>query len=141
MKSALRLSSVYSTPQAVEILYRLMAERERKVNISHHELPTMAGHRKFVRSRPYKGWFVLFDGKDAVGATYLSKNDEIGLFIFKKYRGRGYGAQAAELLMKKFPRVKRFLANINPANGRSIQFFKRRGFRHIQNTYEYRRHA
>ncbi len=92
-------------------------------------------------SRPYKGWFILFDGKEPVGATYLSKNDEIGIFIFKKYRGRGYGAEALGRIMKQFPRVKRFLANVNPANRRSIEFFKRRSFRHIQNTYEYRRHA
>ena len=42
-----------------------------------------------------------------------------------------------EMLMEKHPR-ERFLANINPANERSIEFFRSLGFVHIQNTYEKR---
>jgi L-amino acid N-acyltransferase YncA len=36
--------------------------------------------------------------------------------------------------MKKVGK-KRFLANINPTNYKSIQFFGKNGFIHIQNTY------
>jgi L-amino acid N-acyltransferase YncA len=36
--------------------------------------------------------------------------------------------------MAKHPRPE-FLANINPANARSIRMFEKMGFGHIQNTY------
>ena len=102
-------------------------------------MPTMKEHLKFVRSKPYKTWHLLVDGKETVGSVYLSKQNEIGLFIFKKYRRRGLGKKALALLLKKHAGAKRFLANINPKNRRSIRFFERLGFRHIQNTYELRK--
>ena len=37
--------------------------------------------------------------------------------------------------MKRHPR-KRFLANVNPRNKKSIAMFEAMGFRHLQNTYE-----
>ncbi len=40
-----------------------------------------------------------------------------------------------EKLMEAHPR-KKYLANINPANERSIHMFEKLGFKHIQNTYE-----
>ena len=133
----LGLLPVASEPRAVRVLYDLLRERQKKVNISHRVMPTLAGHRAFVRSKPYKAWYLLKDrAAGFVGAVYLSKQDEIGLFIFKKYRGRGYGREALSMLIWKHRGVKRFLANVSPRNPASIRFFQRQKFRHIQNTYE-----
>lgn len=132
----IRLLSVHRTPGAVDVLYKLLLEREQHVSISHKKMPTLSEHRAFVRSKPYKAWYLIADGKDFVGATYLSKQNEIGLFIFKKFRGKGYGKRATAALMIKHAAVKRFLANVAPSNPRSIGFFKGMGFKHIQNTYE-----
>jgi len=76
--------------------------------------------------------------KEKVGSIYLSKNDEIGIFISKKFHGKNIGKYALNELMKKWPR-KRFLANVNPKNKKSIQFFKNNKFKLIQYTFELRK--
>jgi RimJ/RimL family protein N-acetyltransferase len=131
----IKLRSVYSVPDAGRHLYRLMEERTDKVNISHRAMPSWAAHVKFVQSKPYRAWYLIEVDGEMVGATYLSRQDEIGVFLFQAHRGRGIGPKAVAALMKRHPR-KRFLANINPRNKGSIAMFESMGFHHIQNTYE-----
>ena len=135
----LELIDVYKTKTAPKILYRLLKEREAPVNISHRQTPSMKHHLGFIKSKPYKTWDLIAVNNQVIGATYLSRQNEIGLFIFKKYRNFGYGRQAVRLLLDKHLHTDRFLANINPWNKRSIHFFEQLGFHHIQNTYELRR--
>ena len=73
--------------------------------------------------------------KEKVGSIYLSKNDEIGIFLSKNYQGRNVGNYALTELIKKNPR-KRYLANVNPKNKKSISFFKNNNFKLIQHTFE-----
>ena len=138
--SGLKLVDVYCEKKAPEVLFALLKERPAKANISHRRMPSWAEHLKFIRSKPYKSWHLVAD-KDGnyVGGTYLSKADEIGIFLFKKYQKRGYGKEVIGALIKKHRSVKRFLANISPGNTESIAFFKKMDFRHIQNTYELRK--
>jgi len=131
----IKLRNVYSVPDAERYLYRLMEERTDAVNISHRAMPTWSAHVKFVRSKPYKAWYLIEADGEIAGATYLSKQDEIGIFLFQLYRGRGIGPKAVAALMRRHPR-RRFLANINPRNEGSVAMFEGMGFRHIQNTYE-----
>lgn len=74
-------------------------------------------------------------GSKKIGSIYLTKMNEIGIFIKKDFQKSGIGQTTLDLLMKKNPR-KRFLANVNPKNKKSISFFKRNGFKLIQYTYE-----
>lgn len=131
-----RLVNVYTRKDAVPVLYALLKEREARMNISHRRMPTLSEHSRFVQSKPYKTWDFISSGEEILGAVYLSKQNEIGLFLFKKYRGQGIGKKTLQLLMNKHKNVARFLANINPKNTPSIIFFKDQGFTHIQNTYE-----
>lgn len=133
----MRLVDVYDSPAASKLLYQLMEERSPEVNISHRALPDWDSHLTFIASRPYDAWYLIEKSGERVGAIYLSKANEIGVFILNAHRGRGHGKRAIEMLMELHPR-ERFLANINPANSRSIAFFESLGFRHIQNTYEKR---
>ena len=55
-----------------------------------------------------------FDEKFTL-SLYLSKNNEIGIFLKKIHHGKGIGSKALKLLIVKHPR-KRYLANINPNN-------------------------
>ena len=119
----------------IQFLYDLLLNRDSKANISHKKMPTFEQHVKFVSSKPYQKWYIITNNKIRMGSIYLSKQDEIGIFIEKKYQNKGIGKRAIIELMKKNPK-KRFLANVSPKNKKSIEFFKKNGFNLIQHTYE-----
>ena len=110
-----------------KFLFELLKERDPKANISHKKMPTF--------EQPYTKWYVILNFKQKVGSIYLSKNDEIGIFLLKTSHRQNFGKIALEMLMKKNPR-KRFLANVSPKNKTSMDFFKKNGFNLIQYTFE-----
>jgi RimJ/RimL family protein N-acetyltransferase len=130
----MRLTSIYERPDRAQILHQLLEEREPDQNISHKAMPTWDEHVRFVESRPYQAWYFI-DDNGIVGACYLSKQNEIGVFVSKQHRGKGYGPWAIEAIMLKHGK-RRYLANINPRNARSIELFRNLGFKQIQATYE-----
>jgi len=130
----IKLESVYDNEDHFEILYNLLLEREVNQSISHKAMPTAHSHIEFVDSEPYLAWYFIQDGDHSVGSVYLTHQREIGISVFKQYRGKGYGRKAMELLLLAHPG--KFLANINPKNEASIRFFEGFGAKHIQNTYE-----
>jgi RimJ/RimL family protein N-acetyltransferase len=119
----------------VKFLFDLLKERDHRVNISHRKMPTYSQHTKFIKSKPYSKWYIILKSKQKIGSIYLSKNDEIGIFLSKKFQGKNVGNFVLNELMKKNPR-KRFLANVNPKNKKSISFFKNNNFKLIQYTFE-----
>ena len=134
-RTELQLSLKLVTNSDGKFLFDLLKERDSRANISHKKMPTYAEHIKFIKSKPYSKWYIIFKSKQKIGSIYLSKNDEIGIFVSKKFRGKNIGNYALSELNKKNPR-KRFLANINPKNKKSISFFKNNGFKLIQYTFE-----
>ena len=47
-------------------------------------MPTYAQHIKFIESKPYSKWYIInFNQK--IGSAYLSKQNEVGIFITEKY--------------------------------------------------------
>lgn len=126
------LISVYGTQEPERtmyerLLYKLLAERKPNQCISHKEMPTYANHVKFIRSKPYKEHFIIYDSKWPVGSAYISKNNEIGLFIFEEFHNKGYGTKTLNDIIKKYKKENLY-ANINPQNYKSIAFFKKHGF-------------
>jgi RimJ/RimL family protein N-acetyltransferase len=130
----------------VDVLYEILSERagDSKVNISHDpKSVTYESHKAFVENHPYQAWYILENEHgEPVGSLYLTKpprpsvsGSEFGIFIRKKFRGQGYGKRAIQTAMTHHG-PGRYLANINPSNGRSIGMFEALGFRHCQNTYE-----
>lgn len=141
-KADVSLISVYVVPGSAEILWNLLAERDPAANISHKQMPTMAQHQAFVRSRPYSEWHFIRtrDAEHPVagivhGACYLSRQNEIGIQIFKAHQGKGIGRRAVELLIEMH-KGKRLVANVNPMNERSARLFRSFGFRLVQYSYE-----
>ena len=122
------------TLEDAEFLYGLLKQREGRVNISHRSIPTLTEHRDYIENHSYQSWNIIWVENNRVGNIYLTQRDEIGIFIDNKFQGRGYGSQALKQFMEKNGK-KRYLANINPTNYKSIQFFGKHGFIHIQNTY------
>lgn len=120
---------------ATVFLYDLLVQRDPIANISHNpkEMPTFDQHRRFVDSRPYRAWYVIYADDAPIGAVYLTQQNEIGVSISNGHRGCGYGKQAVYLLMKMHP-GKRFLANIAPGNARSLAIFEKLGFELVKLT-------
>ena len=116
-------------------LYQHLKERNPTANISHKKMPTYAEHVKFVMSRPYSKWYIIIHRNKKIGTIYLTKQNEIGIFIKNKVQGKLIGQRVLKLLMEKNPR-KRYLANVSPKNKKSISFFKKNGFKLIQYTFE-----
>lgn len=115
-------------------LYTLLGEREPHQSISHKEMPPFDQHAAFVESNPYKAWYLIAERGTTtfVGATYLTRNNEIGIGIFRSYRKRGAAKAAIKALMVKHDGP--FLANINPNNSPSLALFNELGFDFLQAT-------
>lgn len=118
-----------------KFLYDLLKNRDPITNISHKKMPTFKEHKVFLNSHPYTKWYIILFKKRKVGSIYLSKQDEIGIFINKEFQSKEIGTKSLNLLMKKIPR-KRYLANVSPQNKNSQKFFKNNDFKLIQYTYE-----
>ena len=119
----------------IRFLFNLLKERSVVENISHKKMPTYNEHKKFVRSKPYSRWYIIIFSNKMVGSIYLTRNNEIGIFLKKEFRTQNIGKKALEMIIQKNPR-KQYLANINPKNRKSINFFKRNHFKLIQYTFE-----
>lgn len=133
--AAMRLIPIQEVADAACYLYALLLEREPHHNISHKAMPTVEQHLAFVRSNPYAGWYLVHEGRAIVGAIYLTHADEIGVFIFKRYQGRGHGKCAVKMLIDG-RKGYRLLANIAPGNEASRSMFEKLGFTLIQNTFK-----
>ena len=116
-------------------LYDLLMERDTRVNISHKKMPTYNQHVSFVSAKPYSKWYVILYGANKAGSIYLTSQNEIGIFIKKSFQNKQLGNIALHNLIQKNPK-KRYLANVNPKNKKSISFFKKNGFKLIQYTFE-----
>ena len=122
------------TTDDAKFLFDLLKQRQGIVNISHKSLPTWEEHVEFIKNNTYQSWDIIWVDNVRIGNIYLTDRDEIGIFLDKEFQSNGYGSIAINEFMKKNGK-KRYLANINPTNYKSIQFFGKHGFIHIQNTY------
>ena len=119
----------------VQFLYNLLEERKPITYISHKKMPTYEEHVNFVKSSPYSKWYIIEVDGERAGSIYLTKQNEIGIFLNEGLQEKGIGSNALNVLIGKNPDL-RYLANINPENKKSIKFFKKLGFTLIQYTYE-----
>jgi RimJ/RimL family protein N-acetyltransferase len=133
LKSQIKFKTVLKSDWP--FLYDLLKERNPNVNISHKKMPSYSQHIEFVISKPYSEWYVIQQNDQSIGSIYLSKQNEIGIFLIKILQRKKIGQIALKMMMEKHPR-KRFLANINPKNKTSIEFFIKNNFKLIQHTYE-----
>ena len=127
------LIDIWTRNDSVDVLYELLKEREEHESIAHKRMPSYDEHLSFVAGQPYLAWYLVMVAGTPVGSVYLTYDREIGAAVLKKARGHGYGARAISMLMLMHPG--RFRANINPANQKSVDLFRKLGFGLIQHTY------
>lgn len=131
------LVAISARPEAAKILYDLLAERTPEQSISHKKMPTWEQHIRFIHSNPYERFFLIEENVGIVGSIYLTRLGEIGVAVFEKYRGRGFGKAAVLDLMSRYPN-RRLLANVAPNNDVSAAMWESLGGRVVQKTYEIR---
>jgi hypothetical protein len=119
-----------------DFLYDLLNERPQYVNISHKKMPTKKQHIKFINSKPYSKWYIILFENIKIGSTYLSRQDEIGLYIKQDCAWKGLEPLVLKQLIMKNSRS-RYLINTNPKNKRLISLLKKNKFKLLQQTYEY----
>ncbi len=133
----MKLVDAYRVESAEKILFDLLKERDPRANISHRQMPTFEQHCAFIASHPYRElYLIISDTSKIVGACYLSKQNEIGVFVFQAHQGKGYAQFAVQALILRHP-DEHLLANIAPENTSSHALFQSLGFRLIQYTYEW----
>lgn len=116
-------------------LYDLLGQRNSIVNISHKKMPTSEEHVKFIKSKPYSKWYVIENKDEKIGSLYLSKQNEIGIHLLKKFEKESIHLECIKKLMSLNPKIK-FSANVSPKNKNYISLFKKLGFKMVQHTYE-----
>ena len=138
------LTDILDEPRASAVLYELLAERGKQESITHSTMPSPKEHEEFMRYHPYRIWYLISSDPGLyVGALNLTKHNEIGIAILKRYQRQGYARAAIEYVIANltpFPPVPglrgaRWLANISPQNEASVLMFQKLGFSLIQHTY------
>lgn len=133
MKYEIEIKSIKKNDS--EFLYELLLDRDPIVDISHKKMPTYNQHLKFLKSKPYSKWYIIWNNEQRIGSAYLSKQNEIGIVIKKEYQEELINKKVLKLIINQNSR-QRYLVNIAPKNIRSKRFFKKNGFKLIQHTYE-----
>jgi RimJ/RimL family protein N-acetyltransferase len=146
----IRLVDIYDNERivrgALRLLYRLLDERPAEANIAHSDMPTRAQHEYFVRRRPYRAWLMIQNPKgERVGALHLTHRNEIGIYILRKYRKKGYASAAILHVLETIeplpglPAIRRarYSANVAPHNAASLALFKKLGGTLLQVTYQF----
>ena len=118
-------------------LYDLLKNRDPITNISHIKMPSYVEHVNFLNSKPYSKWYIIKQRNQKIGSVYLSKNDEVGIFIKEGFQGEGIGEIILHELMKNNVR-KRYIANVSIKNKGAMKFFKKNKFKLVQHTFEFR---
>ena len=81
-------------------LYELLSERKSHVNISHKKTPTYAKHVKFVMSKPYSKWYVIYHTTEKIGSVYLTKQDEIGIHFKEQNMNNKIRSKVLNMIIK-----------------------------------------
>ena len=116
-------------------LYELLTQRRQAANISHKKMPTYEEHVKFVRSKPYSKWYIINVNGEKAGSIYLTKQNEIGIHLFRIFEDSQRYQDIIKKLMSEDSESE-FFINISPKNELYINFTKNLGFSLIQYTYE-----
>ena len=63
----------------IETLYDLLSKKNH--SISHEVMPDFEEHKNFVKSNPYRAWYLIYFKEEAVGSFYLSNDNSVGINI------------------------------------------------------------
>ena len=134
------LEKVKTNDNHIEALFMILSKRKNYQKISFKKLPSFKEHKSFVKNHPYRMWFLIIKDKKYVGTIYLSKMNEIGIFVIKHLE---VIEPLVDFVIEKYKPLKRkksirsenFIINISPKDVMFNNIIKDMGAKLIQNTY------
>ena len=75
----IKLEEIKFTKEHFQITYELL--KQRKHFISHRSMPSYEEHCNFIRSKPYRYWYLVKIDNQFIGTLYLSIFNTIGINI------------------------------------------------------------
>ena len=70
----------------IEILFDLL--NKRKHSVSHVDMPSWSEHDEFVKTNPYRAWYLIKDNENYIGTVYLTNENHISIsFPYSNYSG------------------------------------------------------
>lgn len=102
-------------------LYELLSKRNH--NISHQTLPSYEQHSIFVRSHPYRKWFLVKISDVYVGSFYITFENTVGINLLDDFIPEALPLVIHEIHLKFKPlpeiksvRSRSFSVNVAPTN-------------------------
>lgn len=128
-------------PDIEGFLYWLLSERDTRESISHSRLPAYADHERFVRSRPFRGWYVIDEG-EWIGAVSVNSLNEIRIHFLPGKRTWERVKEALAAVKEKHPPLEPkpsvragYVLNVSPRDMDMHAALSSIGARVVQNTY------
>ena len=131
-----KLKKVLPTAKQINILYDLL--RRRKFGISHNSMPTLEEHSKFVRSHPYRGWWIIHDlvnTSNIIGSVYVNFDNSVGADIdFDKisFTSEFFTQKLKKIISPLGPEASKiygnFFYNVAPNNHELIKWLNESGY-------------
>lgn len=136
----IEFKKVIPCEEQVIALYDLLTLRQHK--ISHEKKPSFHDHEIFVKSKPYRFWYLVYNGTDILGSFYISNENTIGINIIKN-ENLDLISSILDMVNKKhspLPPVKSirgsfFSVNVPPSNKFLIESLKKLGAKLAQVTF------
>ena len=110
ISTTIKLEKIIGNESQIKVLFQLL--KNRRHNISNTSLPTLDCHIKFVRSHPYRAWYLVKLNGIYIGSAYVMENNCIGISIIDDYSNI---PQILELIVKKH-RPLRQIKSVRPPN-------------------------
>ena len=79
------LISITNPPKENEIKFLYFLLKNRRVSISHNEMPSFEDHRIFVSNHPYKTWNIVIKDNINIGAQYIGYDNTVGIHLLPEY--------------------------------------------------------
>ena len=133
------LKSVCKKSASVRTLYELL--KVRNFSISHEKLPSFEEHEKFVKSHPYRQWWLVQENSKLIGSVYLTNDNAIGINLIEEDQRIYYGI-LEKIIHENTPlpqipsvRPKFFYVNVAPENLALKDALSKMGAKHTQCSY------
>ena len=138
-----KMHTIKPTDKQLKILFELL--KSRNSSISHKKMPSFKDHVNFVKSHPYRKWWLISsidNDNNILGAVYIGFDNSLGIqfnfekvnfsasFFFKKIR-----LSIAPLKEQKSKIYKDYFVNVSPKNKELINWLKDSGFEEKQKSY------